>query len=192
MLLYVYFDVWVCVCLQTVARLSLDANTRIASRKLDPVVWEAGSRRDREIGQGIIPANFKPSSPSNAMWNLHDSPDASLCILSEPIHSNGHLHLHRTALTHLRRVRLTIHQGDPQLVGRRARRQALAVSVVFEPSGARSWTLRFFKMHPGSDPHRGRENMEKWCDLFFLKLAIPNIPCFIVPLFQKVPLFIAL
>lgn len=53
---------------------------------------------------------------------------------AEPIHTNGHLH--RPA--HLRRVRLTIHQGDPQLVGRRARRQALAVSVVFEPSGARS------------------------------------------------------
>lgn len=67
-----------------------------------------------------------------------------------------------TAPAHLRRVRLTIHQGDPQLVGRRARRQALAVGVVFEPSGARSWTLRFFKMHPGSDPHRrNRENMER-------------------------------
>lgn len=78
-----------------------------------------------------------------------------------------------TAPAHLRRVRLTIHQGDPQLVGRRALCQALAVSVVFEPSGARSFSTRFFKMHPGSDPHRGRET---WKDMMWFVLFEASNP----------------
>ncbi len=81
---------------------------------------------------------------------------------------------------HLGRVRLTIHQGDPQLVGRSARRQALAVSVVFQPSRAWSCALGFLKMHPGSDPHRARRNGETKKNngkkISCLTLAIPNIP----------------